>query len=462
MATLNLKTLTGEIPVLESHKDWQAWNKSLKINLSFHELWEQLTNESKNQKVVLASDGANVTEVRQLETRQAKLTAIMEAVIGEGPSATLEKEAGEIELTPQKKYKDLKAKYDTYSLNTLVLLAEPIINPSMDKFKSLVEYTTAFQTAQRKLQALDHGFEEWFLVHQFLRGLSPKYDDWKARVRDTWASSTTKKAKDAKALDLPGIEDLVEKILTFDGDVESSSSKSMQVRGRGRGSGRGNSRDTSRARQECFVCGGKSHMRNSCPWIHPGKRTKEFTDAHGTDEDAIKTKLANKQRANGIQDQQRGGGRGRGRGSNRGNGNDSNARGGGVFSARANVSSYGSYKDNIWWVDTGSDWSATHDIILFGDELTPCNESVTDVHGKVSYVQGKGTVHLQVLVDGQTVTLTLTNTLYCPQFDANLLSAGVIYSKGAQYGSTHNQFHMTYKGYTVFQARKLGNVYALN
>ena len=181
----------------------------------------------------------------------------MEVVIGEGPAAALQKETDTDDLTPQKKYKDLKSKYNTYSLNTLVLLTEPIINPSMDKFKSLVEYTTAFQTTQRKLQALDHGFKEWFLVHQFLRGLSSKYDDWKARVRDTWASSTTKKTDNAKALELPGIEDLVEKILTI--DDEPSSSKSMQVHGRGRGRGRGDSRDSSRPRYECQICGGKSH-----------------------------------------------------------------------------------------------------------------------------------------------------------------------------------------------------------
>ena len=107
-----------------------------------------MTNESKSQKVALATDSANATEVRQWETRQAKLVAIMEIVIGEGPAAALQKEAGTDDLMPQKKYKDLKSKYDTYSLNTLVLLAEPIINPSMDKFKSLVKYTTAFQTAQ--------------------------------------------------------------------------------------------------------------------------------------------------------------------------------------------------------------------------------------------------------------------------------------------------------------------------
>ena len=45
-------------------------------------------------------------------------------------------------------------------------------------------------------------------------------------------------------------------------------------------------------------------------------------------------------------------------------------------------------------MDTGSDWNAMHDITLFGNKLTSCNKSVTDIHGKVSYAQGKGIVYL--------------------------------------------------------------------
>ena len=90
------------------------------------------------------------------------------------------------------------------------------------------------------------------------------------------------------------------------------------------------------------------------------------------------------------------------------------------------------------------------------------NKSVINIHEKIFYVQGKNIIYLQVLIDNQTAILTLTNILYCPQFDMNLLNADIIYNKSAQYNSTHNQLHIIYKKYTIFQIKKLGNVYTLN
>ena len=244
--------------------------------------------------------------------------------------------------------------------------------------------------------------------------------------------------------------------------MNSISSKSIQTRNKSHNNGYKNSQNTSRSCQKCHIYNNKNHFKGSYFWIYSEKYIKEFTNIHKINKNIIKTKLANKQQASRIQDQQHSRGRGKGHGSNRGNSNDSNVWNDGVFFARANVSLYRSYKDNIWWVNIGSDWSATHDIILFGDKLTPCNKSITNIHGKMSYAQNKGIIYLQILVNDHIMILSLINILYYPQFDINLFSTDIIHNKRTQYSNTHNQFHIIYKKYTVFQIRKLKNIYTLN
>ena len=69
---------------------------------------------------------------------------IIEVVIGEGSVVVFQKEVDTDDLILQKKYKDLKLKYNIYFFNIFILFIELIINLSIDKFKSLIEYITVF------------------------------------------------------------------------------------------------------------------------------------------------------------------------------------------------------------------------------------------------------------------------------------------------------------------------------
>ena len=65
-------------------------------------------------------------------------------MIDKKPATVLQKEVDIDDLMLQKKYKNLKLKYNMYFFNIFMLFIKPIINCSMDKFKSLIEYIIVF------------------------------------------------------------------------------------------------------------------------------------------------------------------------------------------------------------------------------------------------------------------------------------------------------------------------------
>lgn len=88
---------------------------------------------------------------------------------------------------------------------------------------------------------------------------------------------------------------------------------------------------------------------------------------------------------------------------------------------------------NQWILDTGANIHLTYDRTIFTEftEITG-HSPIKGVGGSTLHVQGKGTVRIEVSIHGQYKTITLSDVLYTPGGEFNLLSLTMLLKKKAR------------------------------
>ena len=85
---------------------------------------------------------------------------------------------------------------------------------------------------------------------------------------------------------------------------------------------------------------------------------------------------------------------------------------------------------NIWLIDSGASAHICCNKEMFREIKPFKSEPVTVANGNPCEVKGIGDVPLETIVDGKTVKILMSNTLYVPDFSINLISVGMLLERG--------------------------------
>ena len=87
------------------------------------------------------------------------------------------------------------------------------------------------------------------------------------------------------------------------------------------------------------------------------------------------------------------------------------------------------YKDPAWYMDSAASYHMTYDPGLF-QSMRSSSKEVELADGTTIRAKGVGTIELDILVAGETMTQPLFDVYYIPDLDSNLLSIGCFERKG--------------------------------
>lgn len=121
-----------------------------------------------------------------------------------------------------------------------------------------------------------------------------------------------------------------------------------------------------------------------------------------------------------------------------------------------------SKKCDSWIVDSGAGSHMCHDRSLFVDLEETNGRSVFTANGKEVKVKGEGTCRLECLDKiGNLVQLQISNVLYIPELNFNLLSVGKMMSKGVSVDFKPTGCYLSINGENVGYAEQIDGVYQL-
>ena len=124
-----------------------------------------------------------------------------------------------------------------------------------------------------------------------------------------------------------------------------------------------------------------------------------------------------------------------------------------------------SIKLNHWFIDSGCSNHLTHDKSLFisySDLPSGCNTSVEVGNGDNAVVIGKGTINLIIQVENISKTCQLSNVLYAPDLDYNLVSVSSLDKKGLTTVFANSKCIIQQKGKVLATGSIFNNLYKLD
>lgn len=96
-------------------------------------------------------------------------------------------------------------------------------------------------------------------------------------------------------------------------------------------------------------------------------------------------------------------------------------------------------------------------------DLDDSREAIETANGEILCTRGAGTVAIEVSIAGIPSYIHLKNVDYCPEFDSNLLSLGVLEAIGFEFQASNGLLNVKdTEGDVVLQSQRDGTVYPLS
>ena len=119
------------------------------------------------------------------------------------------------------------------------------------------------------------------------------------------------------------------------------------------------------------------------------------------------------------------------------------------------------YKDPAWYMDSAASYHMTYDPGLF-QSMRSSSKEVELADGTTIRAKGVGTIEIDILVAGETVTQPLFDVYYIPDLDSNLLSIGCIERKGYSINVRNGKMTVEDSYEVRMEATRINTLYILN
>ncbi len=357
-------------------KEWESYNEKVKVFDKEYIKWEHGNNRA-TALIVLTSEKGPRVHIRSLES------------------------ASEMWI-------NLKKQYGTSDLSTRNLALQRICKFSQSDYKNITEYAEELKKSATKCADMGNTIPPWMLSCFFLMGLDEGLEPYTFGLIQAAKNSN-------KELD---IDDMVVALADHDkrhNSEETVKGLSAKFRHKSTSKTRNSERDDSKD-LKCDHCKGFKHVKADCRYLHPHLRRKDWKSHSGKEkfmkenlgkqpgaEDSFKSKSTPGVRVMRSMRSSR------------------TLRAGGTTEL-----------DDTWWIDTGADDHVCFDISQFepGSYQKVKGASVLTADDNKLKIIGKGSIVLNILVEGTVSRIRLTNVYHVPELRYNLLSVGTVEAKG--------------------------------
>ena len=403
MSISHALTKATEIKPLNGPEDWVDWNRKLRGTLGLAGLWKVLTGESAKPT------DQDTDKLATWEDNQEKLTSLLILICGPIALSHIEKDATK---NATEQYEILKKEFDSHTVTTYSLLYRQIFKCSIADHKNLQEYGEAVTKARNKLVELGNPLPELAVTCAFLDGLDTSYQAWK----DMYLGGYSKDGvdRDGKMI-VPTIEEMLKLLIDRESGAKVSALSQSTARAfkvfQEAKKPKGNRSSSKGEKKDCTHCLSDRHDSSSCWYIHPELAPESFRERYTSTEQRYEA--LEEFRARMVERKK------------------THPKKGMIANICANVSATGKKKDHQWYLDTAATVHMTHDLRLYiSSDLDPIHEWFETANGYKIQAKGSGTIALETLIDGENSYIHLRNVHYCPELDSNLLSLGILETKG--------------------------------
>ncbi len=122
-------------------------------------------------------------------------------------------------------------------------------------------------------------------------------------------------------------------------------------------------------------------------------------------------------------------------------------------------------KDDRWYLDSAAAVHVTHDSSLFiSPDLNDDDiETIETASEEKIETRKSGTIDLEMTINDQNTSATISNVHYCPELDSNLILLGVLEVKRFEFRGLNDRLSVIdNESDVILQARRQNNVYSLN
>ena len=309
----------------------------------------------------------------------------------------------------------LEEMYQAKTSRNKALLMRRLVNLKLQRGTTVAEHTSEFQNLVNQLASVDLQFEDEM---QALLLLSSLPENWETLVVSLSNSAPNGKLTTSMVMDALFNEEARRREMGTTDQSESQALVSEGSRERGRGQGRGHHRGTGRGRRRsqsrgrtfrCFYCDQEGHIKRDCPkYKAQNQSSEEATAVMAVDESEV------------------------------------------LLAASVDGKSE-------WVLDSGSAYHLCRDREVFST-YAACEGRVRMANNTASRVVGKGSVRFR-MADGRSVTLT--EVRHVPNLRKNLISMGMLDSKGCSFEASGGTLRVSKGNKEMLRGKKTGGLYRL-
>ena len=407
------------IKKLQGNENYKKWALEMTALLQVKELDTLITGEDYKPFIPTTSSTTPLTpeqqsrfdrKLQEWKRKNSKTVGLLLLNIEDGPQQHVD---GQTEAKDV--WDILRNQYESYDVGTRDLSFLAVTRCSQSEFSTMQEYGDHIKKHTRILANMGYPLSPWQVSTSFRLGLNPDLAPYTFQL--LLAAKMHGGELDVDQL----IHTMVdhEKRTTHQEGIQAkamAARKTTDNLGAPPTNDRNRSRTPTRTRRDrgkgpCQHCRSIYHGDNFCYYLHPEQRPSDWRPTEGREHLMVHQKS----------------------GSSRNSGSDDGGVGVKImraFTSRKVALSVHGERDKAWWIDSAADVHMTYDKALFSSYKAVTNEAVQTAEGKCMEVKGKGDVILDIIVNNSTQSIRLTNVFHIPNIQYNLLSVGVIESKG--------------------------------
>ena len=397
----------SHIPKLEGSSNYEAWVTGIQGIALTNRVWKVMNGTIK--RPVLAENPSPT----QLETYELKLDDWEEAeevaqgyilqTIKQGPRAHLSQE-----MDAPTMFAKLKETYKLKGYTERHIHWKNINRSTLAQYGNASEYAESIKKSRTKLGEMGYTVPDWMVTSSFLHGLGEKYNSFVTLILNT-----RQKGTDGTLVE-PEFDSIVEQLIDMERRDKISSEGNSNSRSKALRTGedaefnKNNQRKNQpqsksqnpNADQKCSFCNLRFHTDKKCWYKQPELATDKWQESHREKVEELRQKSKESKAKTAPS-------------------SETKKKGGMVTRANKTVP----YKDPAWYMDSAASYHMTYDPGLF-QSMRSSSKEVELADGTTIRAKGVGTIELDILVAGETMTQPLFDVYYIPDLDSNLLLIG--------------------------------------
>jgi transposase InsO family protein len=435
--------------ILHNSEDYEAWHRSLLADCKRTLCWNVLTGVE--LEPTGKDEGETDVEFRKRKREYSQLLqqgeGILQSSIGDGVAAMIIN----IDNGPAQ-YKRLKEIYKRSNYTSKIKLWQDICLANMSVFDSAEEYGHFVQRKLTELESLtSKKIEDWLVVGQFMGNLDDSFALLKELVLGNLPVNGDGTAKE------PTFQEVLAKVIDHERrqeKVATAARASTPYQSGNRGQSNRPPRTPNANGQRCFHCESPLHLKDKCWYKHPDLASESWRSVNKT-----KIEDLNKKAAERYAEWEKEKTQPSSNASASAAVSDVNSNAHKVY---ATSKSNGTGKDQTWYIDSAATTHLTFSKEYF-ERMEPTILHISLADGSPVKAIGVGIATIPLMIGGRRSLVKLSGVHYCPELSSNLISVGLLESKGLSWMAKDGLLLVKNSdGETIIESHRKGNLYAVN